>query len=97
MQETECVLCVLSNKYAEEVSKKVCRNLPDLVQLEEENRRAKKARPLRDDQTNAAVVDVPSTASPPSTITTNQAQPFTSPAFNEDKVVIPQNDICYAH
>ncbi|XP_030445379.2 NAC domain-containing protein 68-like [Syzygium oleosum] len=84
--ETECVLCVISNKY-------VCRNPHGRVQFEEENRQAKKARPLRDDHT---VIDVPSTTSPPSTTATVQAQPSTSPAFDEDEVVIPQNGICRA-
>ncbi|XP_048131629.1 NAC domain-containing protein 2-like [Rhodamnia argentea] len=89
--DTECVLCVISNKYAEEASKKARRNLHSRVQLEEESRRAKKARPHRDDRTNAN--DVPSVASPPSTTATARAQPSTSPPFNEDEVVIRQN-IC---
>ncbi|XP_056173624.1 NAC domain-containing protein 68-like [Syzygium oleosum] len=84
--ETECVLCVISNKY-------VCRNPHGRVQFEEENRQAKKARSLRDDHT---AVDVPSARSPPSTTTTARAQPSTSPAFDKDEVVIPQNGICYA-
>ncbi|KAF8034268.1 hypothetical protein BT93_C0536 [Corymbia citriodora subsp. variegata] len=92
--ETECVLCVISNKYAEEESKKACRNLHGRVQLGEENRRARKARPLPDDHTYAA--GVPSPASPPSTAATAQAQPSTSPAFSRDEVAIPLNDICYA-
>ncbi|XP_030538077.2 NAC domain-containing protein 2-like [Rhodamnia argentea] len=89
--DTECVLCVISNKYAEEASKKARQNLHSRVQLEEESRRAKKARPHRDDLTNAD--DIPSVALPPSTTATARAQPSTSPPFNEDEVVIPQN-IC---
>ncbi|KAI3440400.1 uncharacterized protein J3R85_003460 [Psidium guajava] len=89
--DTECVLCVISNKYAEEGSKKACRNLHGRVQLEDENRQVKKAPPLRNDRTN--IFDVSSAASPPSTTASTQAQPAASRAFNEDEVVIPRN-IC---
>ncbi|XP_048135687.1 NAC domain-containing protein 2-like [Rhodamnia argentea] len=89
--DTECVLCVISNKFAEQASKKVCPNLHGRVQLEEENRRAKKARPLRDDCTN--IFGVSSAASPPSTTAATQVQPASSWVFNEDEVVIPRN-IC---
>ncbi|XP_056177380.1 NAC domain-containing protein 58-like [Syzygium oleosum] len=86
--ETECVLCVIRNKYAEKVNKNGCRNLHGRVQLEEENRRAKKAaRPLRYDHANA--IDDPSTALPLSTPAAAQARPAASPAINEDAVPDP--------
>lgn len=97
MQETDPVLCVISNKCAKKVNEKVCRSLHGGVQLEEEDRRAKKARPLCYDHTNA--IDVPSTASPPSTAAAAaaaQAQPSASRAFNGDEGVIPRDDIRYA-
>ncbi|KAI6707222.1 hypothetical protein NL676_010184 [Syzygium grande] len=62
--ETECVLCVISNKYARKVNKRECRKLRGLVQLQEENRPAKKAHLLYYDHPNA--VDEFSTALPPS-------------------------------
>ncbi|KAI6707215.1 hypothetical protein NL676_010177 [Syzygium grande] len=68
------------------------RNPHGRVQFEEESRQAKKARLLRDDHT---AVDVPSARSPASTTATARAQPSTSPAFDRDRVVTPQNGICY--
>ncbi|XP_056173626.1 NAC domain-containing protein 2-like [Syzygium oleosum] len=85
--ETECVLCVISNKYARKVNKKECRKLRGRVQLEEENRPAKKARLLCYDHPNA--VDDPSTALPPSAPAATQDQPAAFPGFDEDAVFNP--------